>query len=151
MTSTNVNGLNSKQSKALALLAAGEDVTTVAKEVKVSASTVYRWADKPIFSKTLREARAKHLSLLGSKLLKSSLKAVDVLESALDSEHTPASKIQAAKALLTSSLRVNAAIESTITIAQLEEKISSLSPINLIEIHNDEFEFTDSEATEEIT
>jgi DNA-binding CsgD family transcriptional regulator len=113
--------LSSKQRRVAALLAAGFTRAEAAKRAGVGERTVYVWLNSEAFRAHIRAEQARLRGELTSVLRRGVLKAVQVLEAALDSPDEDR-KILAARALLSAGARFLALLEAS----ELHERLEHL-------------------------
>jgi len=92
---------SAKKGKALTLLLGASSVAQVARELKVSESTVYRWLEEQEFRERYQKAKRELLHLAINRLQSIALEAVTTLrEIMIDAEKPPSSRVTAARAIL---------------------------------------------------
>jgi DNA-binding CsgD family transcriptional regulator len=116
-----LNELSAKQRRVAELLAAGFTRAEAAKRAGVGERTVYVWLNNESFRAHIRAEQARLRGELTSVLRRSVMKAVQVLEAALDGTDDDR-KILAARALLSAGARFLALLET----AELHERIERL-------------------------
>ena len=115
------NELSAKQRRVAELLAAGFTRAEAAKRAGVGERTVYVWLNNESFQRYIRAEQARLRGELTSALRRSVLKAIAVLESALNSDDEDR-KLLAARALLSAGARFLALLEAS----ELHERLSQL-------------------------
>jgi DNA-binding CsgD family transcriptional regulator len=113
--------LSSKQRRVAALLAAGFTRAEAAKRAGVGERTVYVWLNSEAFRAHIRAEQARLRGELTSVLRRSVMKAVQVLEAALDGTDEDR-KLLAARALLGAGARFLALLEAS----ELHERLEQL-------------------------
>lgn len=109
-----------KEDLALAALITEPTVGEAAKKAGISEATLWRWQQDPDFHDRYREARRQAVSHAITRLQQASTRAVDTLQSVMDSTDAPAaSKVAAAKIILEMSVKA-------VEMEDLEARISSL-------------------------
>jgi phage terminase small subunit len=116
-----LNELSSKQRRVAELLAAGFTRAEAAKRAGVGERTVYVWLNNESFQRYIRAEQARLRGELTSVLRRSVLKAISVLEAALDGDDEDR-KLLAARALLSAGARFLALLET----AELHERLEKL-------------------------
>jgi transcriptional regulator with XRE-family HTH domain len=116
-----LNDLSAKQKRVAELLAAGFTRAEAAKRAGVGERTVYLWLNNESFQRYIRAEQARLRGELTSVLRRSVMKAVTVLEAALDSSDDER-KILAARALLSAGAKLLAMLET----AELHEKVEQI-------------------------
>jgi phage terminase small subunit len=116
-----LNELSAKQKRVAELLAAGFTRAEAAKRAGVGERTVYVWLNNESFQRYIRAEQARLRGELTSVLRRSVMKAVTVLEAALDSPDEDR-KILAARALLSAGARFLALVE----MAELSDRVEKL-------------------------
>jgi hypothetical protein len=116
-----LQGLSSKQKRVAELLAAGFTRAEAAKRAGVGERTVYLWQNSEAFRAYVRAEEQRFRGELLSVLRRGVLKAVQVLEAALDSNDEDR-KLLAARALLSAGARFLALMET----AELHERIEKI-------------------------
>jgi transposase-like protein len=114
-------GLSAKQRRVAELLAAGFTRAEAAKRVGVGERTIYVWLTNESFRAYVRAEQSRLRGELLSVLRRGVLKAVQVLEAALDSPDEDR-KILAARALLGAGARFLALLEAS----ELHERLEQL-------------------------
>ena len=89
-----------KQQQAVALLAAGDSYTDVARKLDVPRRTLFDWRQDPAFVADLSGQLAALRETTDAKLLSIASKAVDTLSTAMDSADGDAVKVSAARTVL---------------------------------------------------
>ena len=93
--------LNSKQQKAVMSLASGNNITTVANEIKVARSTIYDWLkNNETFIAALNQLRKDNLDAVQVQIQAAATTAIQTLIDLMQGEHSGVVKIQAAKEIL---------------------------------------------------
>jgi DNA-binding CsgD family transcriptional regulator len=115
-----LNELSAKQKRVAELLAAGFTRAEAAKRAGVGERTVYVWLNSEAFRAHIRAEQAR-LAGSFSRLRRSVLKAIAVLEAALDGDDEDR-KLLAARALLSAGARFLALLET----AELHERLEKL-------------------------
>jgi len=113
--------LSSRQRRVAELLAAGKTRAEAAKQAGVGERTVYVWLRDERFRGCLKAEEARLRGELTSVLRRSVMRAVAVLEDALDSDDEDR-KLTAARALLSAGVRLLALME----LSDLGERVSKL-------------------------
>jgi phage terminase small subunit len=116
-----LNDLSAKQKRVAELLAAGFTRAEAAKRAGVGERTVYLWLNNESFQRYIRAEQARLRGELTSVLRRSVMKAVQVLEAALDGTDDDR-KILAARALLSAGARFLALVE----MAELSDRVEKL-------------------------
>jgi DNA-binding CsgD family transcriptional regulator len=116
-----LNELSAKQRRVAELLASGATRAEAAKRAGVGERTVYVWLNSEAFRAHIRAEQARLRGELTSVLRRSVLKAVQVLESALDGADEDR-QLLAARALLSAGARFLALMET----AELHEKVEQI-------------------------
>jgi phage terminase small subunit len=116
-----LQGLSAKQKRVAELLAAGFTRAEAAKRAGVGERTIYVWLNSEAFRGHIRAEQARLRGELTSVLRRSVMKAVTVLEAALDSPDED-SRILAARALLGAGVRVLSLLE----VSELHERLEKL-------------------------
>jgi len=114
--------LNAKQRRVAELLAAGKTRLEAAKQAGVGERTVYLWLKDEAFRAYLRAEESRLRGELTSVLRRGVLKAVTLLERAIDGEIVEPHRIHAARALLGAGGRFLALLE----VAELHARIDAL-------------------------
>jgi DNA-binding CsgD family transcriptional regulator len=127
------NELSAKQKRVAELLAAGFTRAEAAKRVGVGERTIYVWLHNEAFRAHIRAEQARLRGELTSVLRRSVMKAVTVLEAALDSPDEDR-KILAARALLSAGAKLLSMLET----AELHEKVEQIER-RLTGVSTDEF------------
>jgi transposase len=125
--SADLQGLSSKQKRVAELLAAGATRAQAAQDAGVSERAVYNWLRDESFRAYVRAEQNRLRGELTSVLRRSVMKAVQVLEAALDGTDEDR-KLLAARALLSAGARFLALVETAELherIEQLEQKLSA--------------------------
>jgi DNA-binding CsgD family transcriptional regulator len=128
-----LNDLSAKQKRVAELLAAGFTRAEAAKRAGVGERTVYVWLNNESFRAHIRAEQARLRGELTSVLRRSVMKAVTVLEAALDSPDEDR-KILAARALLSAGAKLLSMLET----AELHEKVEQIER-RLTGVSTDEF------------
>jgi hypothetical protein len=128
-----LNELSAKQKRVAELLAAGFTRAEAAKRVGVGERTIYVWLNNESFLAHIRAEQARLRGELTSVLRRSVMKAVTVLEAALDSPDEDR-KILAARALLSAGAKLLSMLET----AELHEKVEQIER-RLTGVSTDEF------------
>ena len=116
-----LNELSAKQRRVAELLAAGFTRAEAAKRAGVGERTVYVWLNSEAFRAHIRAEQSRLRGELTSVLRRSVMKAVQVLEAALDSPDEDR-KILAARALLGAGARFLALVE----MAELSDRVEKI-------------------------
>jgi transposase-like protein len=116
-----LNELSSKQRRVAELLAAGATRAQAAQDAGVSERAVYNWLRDESFRAYVRAEQNRLRGELTSVLRRGVMKAVQVLEAALDSPDEDR-KILAARALLSAGVRLLSLLET----AELHERLEKL-------------------------
>jgi phage terminase small subunit len=116
-----LNELSAKQKRVAELLAAGFTRAEAAKRAGVGERTVYVWLNSEAFRAHIRAEQSRLRGELLSVLRRSVMKAVQVLEAALDSDDEDR-KLLAARALLSAGARFLALVE----MAELSDRVEKL-------------------------
>jgi hypothetical protein len=114
-------GLSSKQRRVAALLAAGFTRAEAAKRAGVGERTIYVWLNNERFRAYVRAEEQRFRGELLSVLRRGVMKAVTVLEAALDGADDER-KLLAARALLSAGARFLALVE----MAELSDRVEKL-------------------------
>jgi transposase-like protein len=128
-----LNELSSKQRRVAELLAAGATRAQAAQDAGVSERAVYNWLRDESFRAYVRAEQNRLRGELTSVLRRSVMKAVTVLEAALDSPDEDR-KILAARALLSAGAKLLSMLET----AELHEKVEQIER-RLTGVSTDEF------------
>jgi transposase-like protein len=128
-----LNELSSKQRRVAELLAAGATRAQAAQDAGVSERAVYNWLRDESFRAYVRAEQNRLRGELTSVLQRSVMKAVTVLEAALDSPDEDR-KILAARALLSAGAKLLSMLET----AELHEKVEQIER-RLTGVSTDEF------------
>jgi phage terminase small subunit len=116
-----LNELSAKQKRVAELLAAGFTRAEAAKRAGVGERTIYVWLNSEAFRGHIRAEQSRLRGELTSVLRRSVMKAVTVLEAALDSPDEDR-KILAARAILSAGARFLALLEAS----ELHERLEQL-------------------------
>jgi transposase len=116
-----LNALSAKQKRVAELLAAGATRREAATQAGVSERVIYNWLRDEAFRAYVRAEQARLRGELTSVLRRSVMKAVQVLEAALDGTDEDR-KLLAARALLGAGARFLALMET----AELHERLEQL-------------------------
>jgi transposase len=116
-----LNELSAKQKRVALLLAAGATRAQAAQDAGVSERAVYNWLRDESFRAYVRAEQARLRGELTSVLRRSVMKAVQVLEAALDGTDEDR-KLLAARALLGAGARFLALMET----AELHERLEKI-------------------------
>jgi DNA-binding CsgD family transcriptional regulator len=122
-----LNALSAKQKRVAELLAAGATRREAATQAGVSERVIYNWLTNESFRAHIRAEQARLRGELTSVLRRSAMKAVQVLEAALDCDDEDR-KLLAARALLSAGAKLLALMETAELherIEQLEQKLSA--------------------------
>ncbi|KJY18385.1 MULTISPECIES: helix-turn-helix domain-containing protein [unclassified Streptomyces] len=104
---------------AVLALAQGRSNSQAATAAGVSTRTILRWLESDDFRRDVAESRTMLLRLAVGRLAAASVKAVDTLVDALDTERGQA-RVQAAKVLLESTLALRESLDVEERLAALE-------------------------------
>ncbi len=116
--------LTVRQHRAVTALLTTPDVTTAARDAKVSRDTLYRWMADPLFVAALREGEAATLAAVSRSLVRLAERAAATLEGAMTDEATPVSaKIRAADAVLGRLLQVRELVTLEARVRELEARM----------------------------
>jgi len=115
------NELSAKQKRVAELLASGATRREAATQAGVSERVIYNWLNNESFRAYIRAEQARLRGELVSALRRSVMKAVQVLEAALDSPDEDR-KILAARALLSAGVRFLSLLE----VSELHERLEKL-------------------------
>jgi hypothetical protein len=119
--------LSPKQIHALALLLQGESIENTAKAVGVSSQSIDNWLKKDDFKEQFNKGKDQVYSAVVNKLTTLATKALDSLESVLDSrEASHDTKVRAAKVVVDNIPRYRS-IDLADRLEKLEEQIGSLA------------------------
>jgi DNA-binding CsgD family transcriptional regulator len=128
-----LNDLSAKQKRVAELLASGATRREAATQAGVSERVIYNWLNNESFRAHIRAEQARLRGELTSVLRRSVMKAVTVLEAALDSPDEDR-KILAARALLSAGAKLLSMLET----AELHEKVEQIER-RLTGVSTDEF------------
>jgi transposase len=128
-----LNELSSKQKRVAELLAAGATRREAATQAGVSERVIYNWLNNESFRAYVRAEQSRLRGELLSVLRRGVMKAVQVLEAALDCDDENR-KLLAARALLSAGARFLALMET----AELHEKVEQIER-RLTGVSTDEF------------
>jgi phage terminase small subunit len=131
--SADLNDLSAKQKRVAELLAAGFTRAEAAKRAGVGERTVYVWLGDESFRAYVRAEQNRLRGELTSVLRRGVMKAVRVLEAALDGDDEDR-KILAARALLSAGAKLLSMLET----AELHEKVEQIER-RLTGVSTDEF------------
>ena len=94
------NVLTLKKLKAISLLATGTNISTVAKELGVDRSSVYRWTKEDLFIIHLNKLKTEQLNAARTQIQHSAALAIDTLSSIMKNSKNDLAKISAATKIL---------------------------------------------------
>ncbi len=96
----NYGRLSPLQQRALTLLVSGHNINQIATECNIERSTIYRWLQLDIFTKTLKLWQQKLLIEADNKIRLLGFKALDELETMLDNCQDEKNKIEILKLII---------------------------------------------------
>lgn len=91
--------VNAKKAAAALMLSTGSSAVTVAKQLKIAPETISRWKIVPEFQALINEYQTERISVAREQLREASKKAVDTINSLMDSK-TETIRLKAAVSLL---------------------------------------------------
>jgi len=97
---TTMDRLSSKHRQAIAALLSNPTIEAAALEVGVTARTLRRWRDEPVFAAALATAESALLSQVARTMVTAANEAVDVLRSVMADDESARQRTAAARAIL---------------------------------------------------
>ncbi len=119
--------ITARQRRLIEALLAGQTVSQACRTAGVSRATCYRWMRLPQVQAALAEGEADLLAVAMRRLLGMTGAAADALADLVTDRRLPSARLQAAKAILDSTLRLRdaAALEARLT--ELERKVEAIN------------------------
>lgn len=115
-----LENISRRQEQALIELLGGATYSSVAKNLKISEVTLWRWMKEPAFQARYREMRAQLVEKAFARLCNLSEKAVDCLERNLDTGNRSA-EVRTALGILAKNLEAESHYNHDTRIAALED------------------------------
>ena len=112
----------------LLALACGLSAEQAARQAGVSVKTAYRRLDDPAFAARLADLRADMLARAAAMLTAAAVEAVRTLADLLKPANAPATRLNAARAILDHGVKLRALVEVEASLKDLEDRLAQLTP-----------------------
>jgi len=110
----------------LLALACGLSAEQAAKQAGVSAKTAYRRLDDAAFSARLADLRRDMLARAAAMLTAAAVESVRTLADLLKPANAPATRLNAARAILEHGVKLRALVEVEASLKELEDRVAQL-------------------------
>ena len=110
----------------LLALACGLSAEQAARQAGVSVKTAYRRLDDPAFAARLADLRAAMLARAAAMLTAAAVEAVRTLADLLKPANAPATRLNAARAILDHGVKLRALVEIEVSFKDLEARLARL-------------------------
>lgn len=119
--------ITARQRRLIEALLAGQTISQACRTAGVSRATCYRWMKQAHFADALQSAENELLTVAMRRLLGMTGAAADALGEIVADRRLPAARLQAARMILDSTLRLRDAAALEVRLTELERKVEAIN------------------------